>query len=85
MDGSPKWKLNGTDWWKGLRGLAITLIAGAAVEMLTQLSAMLQACQAGSDACQLDLGPYNLLFPLLVSAAGFVLEMARRWATDYSK
>jgi len=75
--------INGTDWFKGLRGSAITFAAGVAVELLVAFKESLEECTRG--VCQLDIGAYDFVLPAGISVVGLAIEMIRRWRTNYSK
>jgi hypothetical protein len=81
---SPAGTLNKTDWTKGIRGAAITYLAAMAVQMMTDLSAYLDACAEGSADCRIDFGAYDVLIPACVAAIGFGIEMLRRYRANYS-
>jgi len=84
ISSSPAGSLNSIDWFKGIRGAAITYIAGLAIQVLVDLQAYLQACHEKAATCQLDFGVYDFLIPGLIALLGFVMEMARRWRTDHA-
>jgi hypothetical protein len=80
---SPRGSVNATDWFKGLRGSAITFLAGVAVNLLTDVNRMLQECGVSAEACQIDFGTYDYLIPLAIAVTGLAIEMIRRYLTSY--
>ena len=81
ISSSPEQALNVTDWKKGLRGAAITYVAGLVVIVLNDLAAALNKCVEG--ICQVDLGMYDFLLPIGISALGLLIEMVRRWRANF--
>lgn len=74
---SPKGTVNATDWSKGTRGMLITLLAAVGVTFFSEILSMIQTGQ-------IEFGVYDYMQPLVISVLGFVLEMIRRYKTDYS-
>ncbi|MGC3970595.1 MAG: hypothetical protein QM775_25650 [Pirellulales bacterium] len=81
---SPSGSLNKTDWFKGLRGTAITFVAGIAVSVLSDMYRMLQECGVSVEACQIDFGAYDYLIPAAIAVTGLAIEMIRRFTTNHN-
>lgn len=79
---SPAKSLNKTDWKKGLRGFLITLLAGVLIVVLQGVITVLTGCDVDVTTCPVEFGNYTVLLTPIISAVGFLLEMARRWKAD---
>lgn len=66
---SPKYSLNTTDVLKALRGLLVVLVGAALTYLLEAVG-------------QFDFGQ---LTPVVVSVASTLVEIGRRWLTDYAR
>lgn len=66
---SPQYALNATDLFKAGRGLLVVL-AGAALTYVVDLIP------------QIDFGVWT---PMVVSVSSTLIELARRWLTNYSQ
>ena len=77
---SPAGQIDKVDVWKTLRGALITYVAGLGIQILMDLQTALERCAGG--VCAIDVGVYDFLLPLGVSAVGFAIELIRRAVTD---
>ena len=73
---SPLFNVNGVDLWKSVRGALVVLVS---VFVLAGLEGILNLIQTG------NLGQFQLLQPVLISVMSAVVEMARRFFTNYAK
>jgi hypothetical protein len=82
---SPFGKLNLADVWKTVRGGFITFGAAFLIEVLTALQTDLKTCQVSPSDCQVDLGAYVVYIPTVITVLGMLLELTRRYVTNYQK
>lgn len=73
---SPRFSLDFADVWKGLRGSLLVFIGAFVVGGLVEVNAQL-------EAGQLALGTFEILRPLLIAGASFLMEEARRFFRNY--
>lgn len=77
---SPKWKIDLTDLWKTTRGLLITLLAVVITAILGRISA--SYINWNYNVCVKEIPCINLEF-IAVPVIGALLELIRRWVTDF--
>ena len=73
---SERFKLNGTDIFKTLRG---SLVVFASAFVIAGLQGVIAAIESGDFA----LGSLSILTPALVSGMSFILESTRRYFKSY--
>lgn len=78
---SPRFKINGVDLYKTIRGAFITLVAVAITAVLTFVQSKYQGLSY--VICWVDENCFNFAF-IAVPLIGSILELSRRFVVDFS-